>query len=154
MSLLSFLFGRQPGGPKSTELFGKYVSPERSKTIAGLKGVRESFVVLHFRVPDADCEQTIPAIRDVLNAQKPDGWWLIPPTGFSVFFRSEKSDVARAEGCRDAIACVEVATTSLRATQFGQSEGDLIAAYDVQGKLGMMPVGAASTEALKQLAPW
>jgi len=154
MNLLSLLFGRASRGPKFTDLFGKYVSPERMKAIAGLKSARESFVVLYFRVPDADCEQAIPAVRDVLNTQRPDGWWFIPPTSFAVLFRSENSGVARAAGCRDAIARIEIGAASLRSTQFGQAEGDFIAAYDAHGKLAMMPMGAVSNEALKQLGPW
>jgi hypothetical protein len=151
MSLLSLLFGRQQRGAKFAEPVAKHATPEQSKAVAGLTGVCEPFVIVHFRAPDADCEQIIPAIRDALNAQKPDGWWLLPPTSFSVFFRSEKSGMVRAANCRDAIARIEVGSTSLRSTQFGQSEGDLIATYDAHGNLAMMPIGAVSTEALKQL---
>jgi hypothetical protein len=154
MNLLSLLFGRRPRGPKFTELTAKYVTPEKLKELAKLKGTRQSFIVLHFRAPDADSEQTIPAIRDVLNAQKPDGWWLLPPSSFAVFFLSEKSGIERAAGCRDAIAGIEVGNISLRSTQFGQSEGDLIAAYDARGSLARMPLGVAANEAMKQLGPW
>lgn len=100
--------------------------------------VTEDFVVLALCDPDGLAEEPAFAVRDLLNAQKPEGWWFLNPGSFMVFFLSALSGAERATACAAAIQKVQDTLPSLSGLRYGRSEGPLVANFDVGGRLTTM----------------